>query len=124
MARGNVDIFVSRRTNFEECEYWLRDVNADPNELVYKTRRSNGSFYAKISNPETFSNNIVGGVFMFDTKNLMLETYDNIDEVKLNDVVRYNDNFYIVTQVQKYPIRKNTQFHSEQQYITYLSLRG
>lgn len=123
MARG-IDIFTSRRTNFEECEYWLRDVNADPNELVYKTRRSNGTFYAKISNPETSGQNVLGGVFMFDTKNLMLETFDEIEEVKVNDVVKFNGSFYIITQIQKYPVRKNTQFHNEQQYITYLSLRG
>lgn len=123
MTRKNVDIFTSRRTNFEECEYWLRDINADPSEIIYKTRKSNGCFNAKISNPETFSNNAVG-VFMFDTKNLMIETYDDIDEVKVNDVVKFNDCFYMITQIQKYPIRKNTQFHSEQQFITYLSLRG
>ena len=124
MARGNVDVFLSRRTNFEECEYWLRNTNADPNELVYQTRRSNGIFDAKISNPETFGNDVVGGVFMFDTKNLMIETYDDISEIKPNDVVSFKGDFYMVSQIQKYPIRKNTQFHSEQQYITYLSLRG
>ena len=117
-------MFVSKRTIFEECEYWLRDVNADPSELVYKTRKSNGTFDAKESNPETTSPNVVGGVFMFDTKNLMIETYDDIEEIKINDVVKFRNNYYIVTQIQKYPIRKNTQFHYDQQYITYLSLRG
>ena len=115
---------MSKRTSFEECEYWLRDVNADPNELVYKSRRCDGAFDAKLSNPETSGTNVIGGVFMFDTKNLMLETYDDIDEIKINDVVCFRGSFYMVTQVQKYPIRKNTQFHNDQQYITYLSLRG
>jgi hypothetical protein len=124
MARGKVDFFTSRRSNFEECEYWLRDINANPNELVYQSRVCDGTFDAKISNPETSGSNVIGGVFMFDTKNLMLETYDDIDEIKVNDVVKYNGCFYIITQIQKYPLRKNTQFHSDQQYITYLSLRG
>lgn len=124
MARGTADLFTSRRTTFEECKYWLRDINADPNELVYKSRKYDGIFDAKISNPETFGTNVIGGVFMFDTKNLMIETYDDINDIKANDVVMFMNNFYIVTQIQKYPIRKNTQFHNEQQYITYLSLRG
>ena len=115
---------MSKRTSFEECEYWLRDVNSDPNELIYKSRRRDGIFDAKISNPETSTNDIVGGVFLFDMKNLMIETYDDIEEVKINDVVCFMGSFYIITQVQRYPIRKNTQFHDDQQYITYLSLRG
>ena len=118
------DLFTSRRSNFDECEYWLRDVNSNPNELVYKSRRCDGTFYAKLSNPETVGSNVIGGVFMFDTKNLMLETYDDIREVKVNDVVCFRGSYYIVTQIQMYPIRKNTQFYNEQQYITYLSLRG
>ena len=93
MARG-IDIFTSRRTNFEECEYWLRDVNADPNELVYKTRRSNGTFYAKISNPETSGQNVLGGVFMFDTKNLMLETFDEIEALGATKVLEVYRDYY------------------------------
>lgn len=115
---------MSKRTSFEECEYWLRDINGDPNELIYKSRRCDGTFDAKISNPETTGTNVIGGVFMFDTKNLMIETYDDISDIKANDVVCFNGNFYMVTQIQKYPIRKNTQFNYDQEYITYLSLRG
>ena len=116
--------FISRRNNFTECEYWLRDVNSDPNELIYQTRRSNGTFDAKKSSPETTSPNVVGGVFMFDTSNIMLETYDDISEVKANDVVSFQGKFYMVTQVQRLPFRKNSQFHDDEQYVTYLSLRG
>jgi hypothetical protein len=53
-----------------------------------------------------------------------LDVDDYLKKHELTDVVKFNGCFYIITQIQKYPVRKNTQFHNEQQYITYLSLRG
>jgi hypothetical protein len=120
----NVDLFVSRRDLFVECEYWLRDTNSDPNELIYKSRNPNGTFDAKIPDTETLGKQILGGVFMFDTTNLMLETTDDIHMLKENDVVRYQNNFYMVEQIQKVAIRRNAQFFDDVQYKYYLSLRG
>lgn len=124
MRNDYVDIFSSRRDYFEECEYWLRKTDENPNELIYSFRQSDGYFDAKLSNPETFGKGVVGGVFMFDTKSLMLETRDDISSMKSNDIVKYQNNFYIVEDIQKVQERKNSQYHYDVTYIYYISLRG
>lgn len=124
MSYSYADPFVSRRDNFEECEYWIRDINANPNELIHETKKPSGVFSAKISNPENSSPSVIGGVFMFDSINLMLETYDDIKELKVNDIVRFNGNIYMVTGIQRQPYRKNTQFNNDLRFKTFISLRG
>ena len=124
MKNDYVDIFSSRRDYFEECEYWLRKDSENPNELIYNVRQSDGFFDAKLSNPETFGKDVIGGVFMFDTMRLTLETRDDIRTMRANDIVKYNGVFYMVEDIQKRPQRKNTQFHSDITYIYYISLRG
>ena len=119
-----VDIFVSRRDNFDECKYWCRKPNENPNELVYEMRKPDGYFDAKMSNPENFGTDVVGGVFMFDTNFVMIETNDDVFKLKANDVVEFRGKIYMITDIQKRPLRKNNQFTNELAYKYYISLRG
>ena len=124
MAYDFVDIFVSRRDNFDECKYWCRKPSENPNELVYEMRKPDGYFDAKMSNPENFGTDVVGGVFMFDTNFFMIETNDDVFNLKANDVVEFRGNIYMITDIQKRPLRKNNQYTNELAYKYYISLRG
>ena len=124
MGFSHVDIFLSRRDYFDECEYWLRKEGENPNQLIYNTRRSDGYFDAKLSNPEVYGKDVVAGVFMFDTTRLMLETRDDISCIRANDVIKYNGKYYAVEDIQKRPQRKTSQYHNDLTYIYYISLRG
>lgn len=124
MTRGNVDIFASRRANFEECEYWLRDINSNPNELLYQLGASSGSFDAKQISAETNGIQVIGGIFMVDVNGVSIQTDDDIRDLKTNDFVKYKGEFYRVTDIQKAMIRTNNQFTSEISYRYYINLRG
>lgn len=124
MGFSYVDIFSSRRDYFDECEYWLRKKSDNPNELVYNDRRPDGYFDAKMSNPENFGTDVVGGVFMFDTNSVMIETNDDVFMLKPNDVIKFRGNIYMITDIQKKPLRKNNQYTNELNYKYYISLRG
>jgi len=64
MASG-INIYHSRRINYNRCLYWERDESGIGNEdeLIYKKKPS-GVFYATESNVETNSMNMLAGVFM------------------------------------------------------------
>lgn len=124
MSYGYVDFFVSRRDNFDECEYWVRKESDNPNHLVYNDRGPDGYFDAKISNPENFGTDVIGGVFMFDINSLMIETNDDVHMLRANDVLKFRGNMYIITDIQKLPLRKNNQYTNELAYRYYISLRG
>lgn len=124
MRYGYVDEFTSRRIEFDYCEYWVRDVDGNPNELIHVNRKKTGHFYARQENAESLGNNVIGGVFMFDTRNVTISTQDDINDIKQNDIVKWRDNVYMVADVQRIPLKKNYQFHNDIRYKTYLSLRG
>lgn len=116
--------FVSRRNNFTECEYWLRDVNGDPNELIYQSRRPNGTFDAKQMSSETSGVQVIGGVFMIDIYGVSIQTDDDVSFLKANDVVEFKGTFYRITDIQKAIIRNNNQFSDDISYRYYMNLRG
>ena len=124
MRNGSIDEFTSRRTNFDECEYWVRKDTDDLNELIYETRKRTGTFSAKQENNETSTPQVVGGVFMFSSRNVTISTNDDISDINENDIVKFRGEIYIVSQVQRILIKKNNQFYNEKRYKTYLSLRG
>ncbi len=95
--------------------YWHRkpDDDIDNDELVM-SRKPSGTFYAEEITPQTLFNNIVAGSFMFDSSTIVLRTYDSIFDIKNNCLVKYQDEVWIVENVQKQHIRnKNSEFANE-----------
>lgn len=110
-----IDLFTSRRECFEKCMYWHRNPNEDiDNDELVMSRKPSGIFYAKEITPHTVTNNIVAGSFMFDSSSIVLKTYDSITDIKNNCLVKYQDEVWIVEDVQKQHIRnKNSEFAKE-----------
>ena len=122
---GNIDIYHSRRTNYEECIYWVRDESVavgDLNQWVLKNK-SNGVFYAKEVSPEYNQANPQANVFLFDKNIITLETDDDVDDIDRGCVVLYNGKPWMVDNVQRQLHRKESQFDTEKHYKTIVSIR-
>lgn len=130
-----LDIWTSRRGNFIECEYWLKEdfvmdtnlvdfIKNPDDELVYQ-REPDGVFFAKELNAYTQDSQQIGETFMARRETITLETSDDISNLKRNDIVKFNDKRYRVDSIQKVPFKNQRQFlANSQSYTYYLSLKG
>lgn len=117
-------IFTGRRDTHRKCIYWCQDESEyyDKNEIGIK-KEPTGKFYAKEVQARQDGSQQVGGVFMFDSSTISLKTNDNIENLRKNDVVKYNNEMWRVTDIQKRPIRKNAQFMKNAIYTYYINLK-
>lgn len=123
-----ISLWSGGRDKFHKCEYWLVDENENTtkrNQVVYYSQ-PNGIFMAKISNNEVEDKQNIDDSFQFDVSYVTLETTDNIQDLKNNNIVRFKDKIYIVESIDKVPLRKNAeQFLNDfVPYKYYISLRG
>lgn len=121
---GCIDIFESRRTNFERVEFWKRDIRSDTPTSEIVSEKASGIFYAREVNAESSSNDIVSGSFMFDDSNIMLITNDDVRELSQNDVCKYDDRLWNVVSIQRKRIKKRSEFSRIPVYKTYIMLRN
>lgn len=121
---GCIDIFESRRTNFERVEFWKRDINSDTPTSEIVSEKCSGIFYAREVNAESSRNEIVSGSFMFDDSNIMLITNDDVRELSQNDVCKYDGRLWNVVSVQRKRIKKRSEFSRIPVYKTYIMLRN
>lgn len=121
---GSVDLWQSRRANFEKCEWWKRDNEAtkDLSKFVLSKKRQ-GYFYATEANSQSFKNSQYGGVFMSRETNITLKTNDDVDEIQEGDIVRYSNALWRVTDVQVSEIHKQKQFLDEVSKVTYIGIK-
>lgn len=126
MYRGNVDIFTSRRTNFNKCPYWHMDekwTELHPNEIVAK-KTPTGYLYAKEENNLETSNQILVGAFMFESTNIIISTNDSVEDLHPNDILKYDGKVYRISDIQRKKIKRQSQFSNNPGYKTYMSLKG
>lgn len=109
---------------FNVCKFWVRDESfkGDLNQVVLK-ERPNGTFYAKEVSPDVVENSIIGGSFMLDQNTTTIFTYDDINELKTNDIVLYDRHAWRVVNVQKSTKIKENQFNEKKTYEYYVSLK-
>lgn len=125
MAQGGIDLYQSRRTTHTLCYYWkkLQGDRVSANELNYNKKNLAGIFYAQEITPQFFSNNTYGNNFMFENCDLTLKTNDEITNLKSNDIVKYDDKYWIVVSVQKKRQLKESQFSKNPSNTFYIALR-
>lgn len=122
MTGGSIDLFTSRRVDFDLCTYWSRDNDeSDLSEYAHENEPS-GAFYAKDENPSTLQKQDIGGIFLFDENTITLSTPDAVD-IKAGDVVSYDDNYWAVRNVQEVWVNKNQQFMKSSSKRTYIQLK-
>lgn len=108
----SIDIMQSRRNYNVLCRWWTKNKedDIDDSELVMK-RIPNGIFYAKEINAETDNDNILGGVFMINRKNITIASPDNLEGISSEDHVEYQGIIWRVESVQKRKFRiQNSEF--------------
>lgn len=119
-----IDLNESRRANYEKVDYWKRDEDTSmtTSELVTK-KRTSGSFYATEMNPKSDTNNIVDNSFLFDDSSITLMTRDDVTGLAQNDIVRYENELWMVTSVQRRKIKKRSEFSVRPTFHTYISIK-
>lgn len=121
-----IDLYTSRREMFNRCEYYSQNEDediVDVNQIGYFDSPT-GFFYAKEINAITVDNQVISEMFMAESISVVLFTYDDVDCLKRNDLVKYNGLIYRVDSIQIQPIKKQRQFRKNPSKARYISLRG
>ena len=121
----SVNIYHSRRTNYRKCIYWIRDERdsvANASKWI-ANKKPAGSFYAKPISNKTTMNNQVSGIMLFDRNTITLETDDDIDNIQLNSIVKYNNVVWILENIQAIPHKKEMAFSTRIHYKYVLTIR-
>ncbi len=123
----SIDLSKSRRDYHVFCRYWKRNESDEytPDELIYK-RIPSGSFWAKEMSPEQDRDNIIGGVFNFDSTHITIKSPDNCDGLDSKDLVEYEGEYWMVVSVQKTKARIGNKMYAKDKYCShywYIELR-
>ena len=122
------DFGQTRRGYNEICKVWSKRPEDDEiydNEIIYK-RIPDVVFYAREVSPIMQNNNILASVAMVERNTVTVETPENIQGVKPNDYIMYQDEYWIVVDVQSRQVRQQqTEFmkHKRISHHWFLSLR-
>lgn len=116
-----VNLYASRRTYHIKCE-WYAPIKNDT-QLVYADK-PNGYFYARQEVAKNDVKNNVGGFLQINYSSITILTVDNVKGICPNAKVRMNGQDYLVEQVQTRPIKKQTEYSTDVDVITYISLKS
>ena len=111
-----LDVWVSHKGYNEYCKWWERDEDDenDSDELIMK-REPSGFFYAKEQVAESADSSIIGGKFLLDRNRITIKTRDNVQGIKNNCLVLFQNEVWIVDVVQRKHLRSgNTEFAKEE----------
>lgn len=123
MAGGCIDIYGSRRNKPLVCYYWKVKDTKEYEKLIHENKPS-GVFYASEVRPENYQRNILNGMFNFVSSSFYIETYDNIETIRPNDLVKVDGVYYLVISMQNLSIHKNQYFGKKSTNKYVLELRG
>ena len=123
----SIDLFQSRRNYNELCRWWSRneDDEYESNELVIK-RVATGQFCAKEVNAEQLMKSNLAGVFRIDSSHVTIKSPDDLRDIKVDDLVEYQDEIWMVENVQKSKAKiQNTQYAGDKNcsHFWFLELR-
>ena len=110
-----IDLYTTRRTNFIKCE-WFSQIEdeeyVDLNEIRHLPSPS-GVFYAKEVNGYSEDNQQVENLFMVDSHRVTLTTNDKVQELRLNDIVKFDNKLWRVDSKQPTPKNAQRQFRNK-----------
>ena len=122
-----IDLWQSRRDAFVPVEYWSQIDNEDlvSNSQISYNRLPTGTFMAKEVSSFTDDSQVVGETLMYDEITVNIYTRDKIDDLRVNDIVKYEGKIYRVDNIQKNYVKKQRQFMKREASAEYfISLRG
>ena len=107
------------------CCFWKRDESgiADSDIYVYQ-QIPDGYFYAKAVSVERSSSNTIQNAFMSDMHTITIESNDDLDDIAVNDLVRYKNKIWRVDASPQRLLRVNkNQLSDTEEYKYILALR-
>lgn len=124
-SMGRIDLFHSRRSNYNRCEYWNRDErnkSGSPSQWVLMNQPS-GSFYAKPLSVKSTQISVINGTWSTDSNHTTLETDDEISDISRGSVVKFDEQLWLVEAVQREIHNKESEFskHIDYKYIIALT---
>lgn len=121
---GSFDLWTSRRDYIETAKFWSNVVNKNLNEIT-KTVIPNGIFKCKQENATAIKLDDIGNKFRYAEQTLTISTLDNVSKMRVDDIVKFRNEFYRVENIQKVPL-KNTAYYGSNliRYETFIDLRG
>lgn len=121
---GSIDLWGSRRTSFERCEWFTRDEKAtkDLSKIVFDTKPK-AVFYAKEANSASYQKQDIGGLFLGDESVVTISTTDCLDGIKGGDKVKFRGVLWNVTSVQQSEAHRQSQFLENTTKTTYIGLK-
>lgn len=118
-----IDIYRSRRGYNYKCTYWTRKENGImDNEQLIHNNQPNGQFYAKIISSKAKDTNDIAGVFRVGTEGVTIETNDKVMNLDKDDLVKFNNQIWLVGRVNTEAIQKNSEFGQKISYKTTIEL--
>ena len=121
------DMFQSRRNYNEPCKWWSRNLKdeIDLDELVYN-HVPNGFFMAKEVSPETERNNPIANTWLLNRSGVTIKTPDNVYGIESECLVLYQEELWLVVDVQKIKARTQQTFYANDKncsHYYYIELR-
>jgi len=116
------NLYTSRRKYHLYCAYFLP--KQDNEQLVYDDKPS-GYFYARYETANAESNENIASVLQIKTSQVVIKTPDYVADITPNTKIVINSKYtYRVEDIQKKPIQRQTEFTTEADVYTYLTLYG
>lgn len=121
---GCFDLWTSRRDYVETAKFWSNKLNKNLNEIT-KYEIPTGVFKCKQENATAINLDDIGNKFRYAEQTLTISTLDNVSKLKVDDIIKFRDEFYRVENIQKVPLRNTAYYGSNLiKYETYIALRG
>ena len=118
------DLWTGRRDYAETAKFWSNKLNKNLNEIT-KVDIPTGVFKCKQENATAVNHDDIGNKFRYQEQTLTIKTLDNVSKMKVDDIVKFRNEFYRVDKIQRVPLSNTTYYGSNLiKYETYIDLRG
>lgn len=121
---GSSSLWTTRRDYTEQAKFWSNVLNKNSNEIT-KSNIPTGLFMCKQVNATAYRHDDIGNKFRYAEQTLSISTMDNVNKLKVDDIVKFRGEFYRVETIQKVPQKNTTNFGNNLiKYETFIDLRG
>lgn len=120
----SINLNNSRRSYNIRCKWWASNVKwGDLQKLSHKNKPE-GIFYAREHQPSNKLENFDGDLVKIDIQNTVIETQDNVIGINHECLVEYDNQIWIVDNVQTKMQNKRSKYNIRPSRITWITLRN
>lgn len=120
----SINLNNSRRSYNIRCRWWKSDIKwSDLQKLIHENKPA-GIFYAREHQPSNKLENFDGDLVKIDIQNTVIETQDNVIGINHECLVEYDNQIWIVDNVQSKMQNKRSKYNIRPSRITWITLRN